>query len=261
MLRCVRIVRTVLILAALVAPLSGWAACDPSTDPCAPKKELNAWTKSLAFGFNMTSGNSETSLLTGAFGARRESADSIIDVALSAGYGTDSTRTAPGDDTTTRNEVRGNAGYRNFLSDSWYAGVGVAGLHDNIADIDYRFTLNPLLGAFLVKNADVSYSLEAGPSYIAEEVGNEENDYFAPRVAHRFEWILSCTSKITHGAEALFDVDDSENTLVNADVNVEAAIATNLAMVFTVRESFDNVPAAGRERTDVQVITALKVSL
>ena len=90
-----------LLLSALVAPRCSSAACDPTTDPCAPKKKLNAWEKCLALGFNMTSGNSETTLVTSSLGVRRESSESITDIGVSAGYGTDSTNSAPGADSTT----------------------------------------------------------------------------------------------------------------------------------------------------------------
>ena len=49
--------------------------------------------------------------------------------------------------------------------------------------------------------------------------------------------------------------------LINAEVGIEAAIATNLALVLSVKETFDNVPAEGREKDDLIVTTALKVSL
>jgi putative salt-induced outer membrane protein YdiY len=250
------------LLSASILPLIAYAACEPATGPCAPPaKPLNTWEKSLAFGFNLTRGNSETLLATVGATARKETADDILDGSFALGYGEDSTGKPADVEDKTRNDVRANAGYRNLLSERTYAGMAGAFLFDEIADIDYRTTLNPLLGHYFVKDQDHKLALEAGPSYIFEKVGGETDSYFSPRIANRYDWTISCTSKLFQTAEALFDVNDSNNYIVNAEVGLEAAIASNLALVLTVRNNFDNQPAAGRDRNDMQVISALKVAL
>lgn len=244
-----------------LTPVIAFAACEPTADACAPKKELGAWEKSLAFGFNLTNGNSETLLATMGASIKKETADDLIDASVAVGYGEDSTGKTSDQDDVTRNDVRAAAGYRYLLSDRAYVGAGLGFLYDDIADVDYRSTVSPLGGYYLLKDADFRLAVEAGPSYTFEKVGGETDSYFSPRVADRFEWIISCTSKLFQNAELLFDVSDSENYLLNAEVGVEAAISTNLALVLTVRDSYDHLPAAGREKNDVQVISSLKVAL
>jgi putative salt-induced outer membrane protein YdiY len=253
-----------LYIAAITVSIStnAFAGCNPETDPCAPKKVIGAWEKSIAAGFNLTDGNTETTLLNIGLNARKEDTNGNIFEAMTAfNYGTDKAAEASTGDDVTRNDVRGNARYDRLLDDSWYLGLGSSFLSDDLADIDYRVTVDPSPGYYFIKNDDYKFRVEAGPSYLFEQVGGESDNYFAPRVAQRFDWVLSCTSKFYEKAEVLFDISNSDNYIINSELGVEAALATNLALVFTVRDVYDNVPAAGREKNDLQTITSLKVAL
>jgi len=237
------------------------AACNAEDDPCAPKKELDAWQKSVAFGLNYTSGNTDTTALSLLSALNRETKDDIIDFTLNYGYGEDRAREDDGLDKTNKNDLRATGNYRYLITERFFAGAGVNFLYDEIADVDYRTTLIPSLGYFLAKNDDYKFSVDAGPAYIFEKVGGEENNYLAPKVGERFDWIISCTSKLYQSAEYFFDVDDSDNYLVNAELGIEAAISADMSLVLLVRDTYDNVPAADREKNDIATITAIKVSL
>ncbi len=239
-----------------------FAGCNASDDACAPKKKIDAWDKSIAAGFNLTSGNSETTLLNVAISARKEdSSGNIFDSSAAFNYGTDENSKDVNGDNVTRNDIRGFARYDHLLTDEWYLGFGTSFLNDDLADIDYRVTVDPSPGVYLLKNDDYKFRVEAGPSYLFEKVGGESDSYFAPRVAERFDWVISCTSKLYEKAEALFDINNGDNYIVNAEAGVEAALSTDLALVFAVRNVYDNVPAPDREKNDLQTITSIKVSL
>lgn len=231
-----------------------------TTDPCAPKKEKDAWAKSIAVGFNLTSGNSENTLATIIGNANKETDADFTDFNVSYGYG-ETEDSESGEKSTNRNDLRADGAYNYKLTPDWYAGFGSKYLRDRLADVDYRVNLNPTIGYYLLKDSDFSLALEGGPGYTFEKVADLSNDYFSPRVADRFEWVISCTSKIYQKAEVLFDTEDSENYIVNSEVGIEAAISTQLALVVAIKDLYDNVPAADRERNDIQVISALKVAL
>lgn len=237
-----------------------YAACN-ETDPCAPKKVLGAWDKSLAFGFNYTSGNSDTTLLSIQGQAQKETDKNIWDLNTSYFFGEDKDLEDEDNSSTTRNDLRAGASYKRLISERFYLSPGVNFHYDEIADIDYRVMLNPTAGYFFLKDDDFRFSGEVGPSYIFERVGEEEQDYLAPRLGESFSWIISCSSKLFQTAEVLFDSEDSDNTLINAELGIEAAINTSLALVFSIRDNYDNQPAVDSERNDVAVVTALKVKL
>ena len=250
---------SIIIACSLIVSNIAFAECN-ATDPCAPKKEKDSWIKSLAIGFNLTSGNSDTTLLTVLAAASRETDQDLVDFNLSYNYGENEDSTT-GDKSTSRDDFRADAAYNYKLSPDFYAGFGTKYLHDEVADIDYRVNLNPTLGYFLVKNADVSLALEAGPGYTFEKVAEVSNDYLSPRIADRFEWIISCTSKLFQKSEILLDMDNSDNYIINSELGIEAAISSQLSLVVAVKDLYDNEPAPTAEKNDVQLISALKVAI
>jgi len=243
---------------------SAFAACVKDADSCSSATPVvSNWDKSLAFGFNLTQGNTDSMLLTILGNVAYEKDADILNFNASYGYAEDSTNSTEesehGD--TTRNDLRLAGSYKNLFSEKAYLGFGAEYRYDEIADIDYRVTLSPSVGYYLLKDADFSLNAEVGPSYIFEKVGGLEDNNLAPRVGERFSWTISCTSKIYQTAEYIYDVNDSDNYMINAEVGIEAAISSNLSLVMMVRDNFDNEPADGKERNDVAVISALKVSL
>ena len=239
------------------------AACNPAVDACAPAKVVDAWDKSLSAGFNLTRGNSQTVLLTLGLAAHREESNGdIIDLSSAFNFGQDNSAKNANGDSTTRNDFRASGRYDHLLDERWYAGVGSSVLTDQIADLNYRVTVDASPGYYLVKNADYAFRVEAGPSYIFEKSkGGDTNNHFAPRLAEKFDWTISCTSKVYEKAEVLFDLADSKNYLVNAEAGVESALSSSLALVVSVRNVLNNEPASGRDKNDLQTTSALKVAL
>jgi len=239
------------------------AAAAPTTTPeltCSsdctliPAKDKTLWDIGLALGFNYASGNTDTTLLNIDLEGDREIDSNIYRFAANVQNGE-----REGDKTNDSAKVEGS--YKYLLDERYYVGIGSWVLYDDIASIRYRVPVNPFLGYFWLKDAEMKFSTEAGPSYVFEKVGDETDNYLSPRVAERFEWALSKTSKFFQSAEVLFSIDDSQNVLINADAGVEAALTTTLALVLTVSNQFDNVPAEGKKPNDLSIITALKVRI
>lgn len=237
------------------------AECVPSEDPCAPKKKTGDWDVSGLFGFNFTSGNTDTTLLTVGAKGLLDKDNNLWELSADYSFGKDDEREDPKFDDTTRNDFRALARYDRLLSERFYVGLGSKFLYDEIAEVDYRVNIDPNVGYFLLKDNTYKFRVEGGPSYVFEEVGDVEDDYFAPRLAERFDWAITCTSKVYQQAEVFMDIDDSDNYVVNAEVGVEAALSSQLSLALLIRQTYDNVPAAGREKDDLAVISALKVAL
>lgn len=250
-------------LGAAFAPLLARAECVPDgkQDACAPAKKVGEWEKSAQFGFNMTKGNSETTLMTVGANANYDDGNNIWKLSGMYGYGEDKNLDDPEYGDTLRNDLRTSIKYDNLISDRSYLGMGSNFLYDDLAEVDYRVTLDPNIGYFILRDNSFKFKVEGGPSYVFERVAAVNNDYLAARAGQRFEWAITCTSKLYEQAELLLDTSDTNNYIVNAEAGVEAALATNLALVFTARETYDNQPAPDREKSDLALITSLKVLL
>lgn len=216
------------------------------------------WKKSLSAGLSFTGGNSSSSVLNVNGALSRDYQNNIWDFGSSYGYG-NSKKDA--ERKTDKNEFLAKAGYKRVFDELLFGGFGADYRHDQVADIAYRLTLSPTIGAFLIRDTDLKLSLEAGPSYIIEETGGEKDNYLAPRVADKLVWDITPTSKLFQSAEALFDVTDSQNFIVNSEVGLESSITTLVSLVLLVRDAYDHQPAIDRKANDVAVISALKLNL
>ncbi len=249
-------------LCACAIASSAKAECVPgaANDACAPAKVVGAWEKSVSGGLNVNSGNTDTTLLNLGASAHQEKDADIYDLRAAYSFGQDKKVVNTKGDHTTRNDLRAGARFDHLLNDRAFVGFGANYMNDEIADIDYRVSLDPSIGYYFLKDNSFKLRGEAGPSYVFERQGNKSDDYLAPRIGERFDWAITCTSKLFQTAEILFDASESDNYLVNAEIGTEAALATNLALVLTLRETYDNLPAAGRDKGDFAMISSLKVS-
>lgn len=231
-------------------------------DDCAPKKKKDpsVWDKALSFGFAFSDGNSNTTVLRARGDISRDYNKNLWDFYVDYGF-EEADDGGQGEVETTRNQVLAGSDYKREFSDIWFTGFGTSFRYDEIADIDYRVILNPTIGAHIVKTDDLKFALETGPSYIFEKVGNVSDDYFSPRIANNFEWVISETAKIYQSAEYLFDVSDTDNYIVNAEAGIQTSITELFGLAVLVRTAYDNQPAEDRERNDVAVITSLRVNL
>ncbi|MEY4669316.1 MAG: hypothetical protein RL518_2015 [Pseudomonadota bacterium] len=225
-----------------------------------PAKDPSVWDKSLNFGLNYTDGNSKTTnIYAGALVARDyENNAWRFQADYNYGAAADSAD-APKEEN--KNNFRALADYRRVLENDWFAGAGTAFAHDEIADLKYRVIVSPSAGRYLIRDEVTKFSLEAGPSYVFEKLGSEDEDFAAARIADRLEWTLSPTSKFFQFAEYLISFEDASQYLVNAEVGIESALNSYLSLVISVRDYYINQPAEGRVPNDIITITALKVTL
>jgi len=241
------------------APVS----CDPTP------KDPSLWDKSILFGLNYTEGNTKTTNLNLGGVATRDYENNAWRFQADYNYGNaaDTSEAQKTEDNKyqrreeVKNNIRGLAEYSRLLDNRWFAGGDVAFAHDEIADLKYRVILSPSLGAYLVRDNDLRFSLEAGPSYIWEKLGKKDDSYAAARLANRFEWEITDTSKLFEFAEYLVSFEDSGHYIVNAEAGLETAVNSFISLVVSVRDYYINQPAEGRRPNDVQTITALKVTL
>ncbi len=218
------------------------------------------WTKSVSAGLSLTDGNSNASNfnLNGKLG--RDYQNEVWRFEADYNFG-DTKETPDSPRTETRNDFRVLGDYRHIFNDVYFGGMGADLRHDEIADLDYRFTLSPSVGMYVIREDDLKLSIEGGPAYIFEEIGGESDNYLAPRIANRLDWKISDTAKLFQTAEYLFDISDSDAYLVNAELGIETTVTELVSLVVSIKDAYNNAPADGKERNDIAIISGLKLNL
>lgn len=210
------------------------------------------WERSAALGFNLTEGNSDTSLTNLAIKFVKDTVDRVWRFEFEESYGET-------DDTANVDYTKGHAEIKELVNKRLYFGGGVKALRDDIADVNYRVTPFGVIGYFLYRDAPYDLSIEVGPAYVFEETGGIEDDYFAPRFGQRFEWPISENAKFYQKADLTLQVDETENYLVEAEAGLESTVIGDISLVATVKDTYDNRPAEGRKSNDIQLITGLQM--
>ncbi len=234
--------------------------------------EKPAWVTTLNAGLTLTDGNSETLganvglVVTG----EKEGLGSVI-IGADANYGestlTTETTDADGNAVVTKADEKTVENAKAFfnvkktLSPMTFVSLDGSVLYDDIALIDYRTTLGPGLGFYVVKNDKRELSLEAGPSYVWEKVDGASNDYLALRFAERYSCQITSTAKVVQSLEYLPEAEDFDNYLLTAEVGIEAAVSTRVSLRVVLQDKYDNTPALGAERNDLSLIAGLGFTL
>ncbi len=258
-----------ILSAALLVSASLWAADVPVT-PVPPEQSLQqlaqqtkdllalpvtvtnrpVWQQTLTLGLTMARGNQDSSLATGKFLAQRKSATNEFSLGLDGAYG---------ENNTIKNyeTLHGFGQANHFFTRHAFAFGRIDGLHDGIKDIDYRFTVSPGVGYYLLRQTNLSLAMETGPSLVTERQGSVDETYAAWRVAERFEYKLNATTRLWQGAEFIPQVDKPENYIVNADLGIEVAITKKMGLQIYLQDNFVSQPVAGYKNNDLRLVSGV----
>jgi len=228
----------------------------------------NMWQSSIAAGATLTRGNSETFLgtLTGATGKKWNQNE--LAFGADAAYGTTTEEIKnPGTpppqtikhDNTTAETVHGFGQYNRLFNERLYGYGRIEGLHDGVADIDYRLSLNVGAGYYFIKTKPTQFSAEIGPGYIVQRLGGQGDNYVTLRAAEKFNQALSDRARLWETAEILPQVDDFNNFIVNFEIGVESDLNSSKSMSLRVYldDTYNNVPATGRKKNDLKLVAAV----
>lgn len=220
----------------------------------------NHWETVANVGVTLTRGNSDNLLATAGIDTKRKWSKDEVFLGVNAGYGENTKHEPRTNDTTIKTDqyIKGYGQWNHFLTERNYAGVRVDALYDEIADIDYRVTVGPLVGRYFIKNAKTSLSAEVGPSAVFENTGAEESTiYFAVRVGEKFEHKFNERTKIWESADWTPQVDNVNNWVLNVEVGLSSALTKALSLQVKALDTYDREPVPGRRENDFKLIAGL----
>ena len=235
----------VLVASAVCLTASGAAAQE-----VAAPAEKSPWEGSAALGFTVTRGNSKTLSLNANVALSRKTTKNELLLGADGTYGEDS-------GTKNAQALHGFVQDNILFTDRFYGYLRVDALHDEIADIDYRVAFSPGAGYYFIKSDHTRLSGEIGPGYVIEKVGGVNADYPTLRAGERFEHRFNDRVKVWQSVEYLPRVEDFSDYVINGEVGVENALSKALSLRVFAQDTYRNQPAAGRQKNDLKVVTAI----
>ena len=219
----------------------------------------NGFATTLSAGLTLTDGNSETLAANAVLKTEgeKEGLGSIL-AGVEANYGESTVDEVK--DTTVEN-AKAYVNVKKTLSPRTFASLDGSVLYDDVALIDYRATVGPGLGIYLVKNEKRTLTLEAGPAYVWEEVDGASDDYWALRFAERYTCQISKTAKLVQALEYVPAAEDFDDYLLTGEIGLEAAMTDRVSLKVVVQDKYDSTPAAEAEYNDISVIAGVGLTL
>jgi putative salt-induced outer membrane protein YdiY len=221
-------------------------------------QQASKWQTTASAGVTLTRGNSETLLATLSAATQRKWEHDQLALGAMATYGKTKDQAT---DVTTRNadSYRGFIQYDQLFTERFYGYARVEGLYDSIAAINYRFTMSPGAGYYLIKEKTTDLSVEAGPGYIVQKLAGERSNFATLRAAEKFHHSLNDHARIWEMVEWLPKVEAFNNYIINAELGVAADLTQkkNLSLSVVLQDTYNSVPAEGRKTNDLKLIAGL----
>lgn len=231
-----------------------WAQDKPPVE----QQKGSTWQTTASAGMTLTRGNSDTFLASLSASTIRKWEQNQLSLGADATYGTTKDRST-GTTTRTADSYHGYAQYDRLFSKRLYAYGRVGALYDSIADITYRFTLSPGAGYYLIKETNTDLSIELGPGYVIQKLGNDRSSYPTLRVGEKAHHALNDRARVWETVEWLPKFEDFSNYIMNAEIGIAASLTQDKRMSLSciLQDSYNSVPAVGRLKNDMKLITAL----
>ncbi len=244
---------TILKIAACAAALV-WASNLPvfgqGAQDAAQQGPTNRWEKSAALGFTLAKGNSDNMTLTANILASRKVDRNEYNLGADGTYGESEGKK-------NAESLHGFGQYNRLFTERWFGYARADGLHDGIADIEYRFILSPGAGYYFIKKPSATLRGEVGPGFVFEKLGEEYKNFITLRLAERYDQKLSDRVKLWEYVEFLPQVDDFANYIVNAEIGLDTSLSKKLSLRTFVQDTYTSQPAAGREKNDIKLVVAI----
>jgi len=222
-----------------------------STKPNLKPTSQSIWETEVAMGGNLSRGNNNSHRIKGEVKSTRKTEKDRLVLAGITEIGENE-----GDKTT--EYIEGQADYRRDIHERLYWYALLNGRRDAIADLDYRFTLSPGVGYTVVDDGNLFLSFETGPAYVLEQLKDQGLEHsLRGRVGQEFEWQISEWAKLFQNSEFLINAQDTNDWIIEAEVGVETAVNKSFSLRFGAKDIYDNQPAVGRKKNDIQLNTAV----
>ena len=225
-------------------PLSG-----PNSGPEAIQDD---WTSTAALTLSMADGNSDNLNTTASYDAalRRDAGEFFFTGTYSYA---EADSTASADSLITRTQ------FNKLLSERTYLGMGLGLLRDDIADIDYRITPAVTLGHYFIKEDNMTLSFEVGPGYTFEKVGGNTDDYFSIVAGEKFVWEINKRISLKQSLTGHINPSETDDYNLVADIALDTDLTKHLSWRIAASWSYDNTPAADKDKDDITLSSGIAV--
>lgn len=162
------------------------------------------------------------------------------------------------DDETTARNALAYGKYDYFFTEKWYLYANTLFETDPVADLRLRSTLGAGLGYQFLETDRANLYVEAGPSYVNEDLEEDEDtDSAAGRWAVNFDYAMFDWVEFFHFHEGYQGVEDSDNLFVRTRTGLKFPIAESFHSTIQYNWDYDKSPGEDAEKIDRKYLFTL----
>lgn len=222
----------------------------PTSPAALPPVTKYPWESSVSAGLTVTRGNSHSLLYSGDLQTAKKTPVNEYTLGLGGAYGSQDSKDSV-------NSYKAFGQWNHLFTERFYAYLRTDALRDYIADLDYRLTIGPGLGYYLLKNTNTFLATEAGAGMECQHLGGNYDSFGTVRLAERFEHKFNGRARLWQTAEILPQVDQLDNYVVNFEIGMEAAISKTFSLKTSLDDTYQKQPAANRQKNDIKIISGI----
>ncbi|MEB2283099.1 MAG: DUF481 domain-containing protein [Myxococcales bacterium] len=213
------------------------------------------WSADVKASVNGSQGNTETFALGVAAEVVRETDDDRLRLGGTVAR-------ASQDSKDTVKSTRGYGYYDYHLGEHWDLGGLVTLEYDHFKDIDLRTVVGGGPGYRFIDTKAMLFKVRAGLAYVNENFREaEDRDYVTAVVGDEFRWKISETQSFYQLLDVYPSFENGKDVFLHAEVGLRQALMSRLFVELSLIDDFDNEPAAGRKKNDVQYLVSLGYKL
>ncbi len=212
------------------------------------------WTSSFDLGASMTRGNTDTLFITASLTIDKDFGKNEFFGNATYAYGEDNS-------SVTEDTLLLTASLSRLITEDnlWYFGGRVDGLHDDLADIEFRYTLSSFLGHYFIKRPDdsLTVSMEAGLGLNTESQGGTDETFGVYYLGQRFNYWITDFTRLYQGVAIFSEMQEVDAFVTVAEAGIETFLSDSLSFKAYLQDRYDSVPASGRKKNDLRIVTGL----
>ena len=237
---------------AAIAAISTAVAGDKTASGSGADK--SPWDVKFDAGLDLSSGNTDSLYIHTGLNAERIREWDELYLSGSFNYGE-----LEGENNT--QDIYASAQYNKLLTERLYFGLRSDFLYDDIAELDYRVTVTPLLGYYIIKNERTRLSVEAGAGYLWEKQSDVTDSYAVATFGERFETQLTPGLKFWQTAQFTPRIDDFSDYTFIGRAGIETTLSERWSLLTYVEDRYDSRVADGIEKNDLGLYASLSYAL
>lgn len=215
-----------------------------------PAVTNNPWLSSVSAGLTLTRGNKSTTLFITEFHTAKKTPQNEYSLGLGTAYGSQGS-------TETVNNYKAFGQWNHLFTDRFFGYVRSDALRDRIADLDYRFTVGPGAGYYLIRATNTSLAAEAGAGMEIQRLGGADQQFSTLRLAERFEHKFGDRARLWQSVRFVPQVDKFDNYVITFEIGVEATISKSFSLKTYLDDTYANRPATARLKNDAKIVAGV----